>query len=128
MELLASIPRRIYHNALPLSIDRDVYLHTFYFCLYVCWCFCQWLLYRFYVRLETIIYSREGEKMNSSGYGHGVSKTTSKRTKPEFLKDVSLGVVGLLSLPFAYIGRMLMFALAIIYVCSREGWVAGKKI
>ncbi len=70
--------------------------------------------------------------MNSSGYksGHGPGtskKAKSKRTTSEFLRDVSLGSAGLLSLPFACIGRMLMFALAIIYVCSLEGWTAGKK-
>ena len=52
----------------------------------------------------------------------------SKRTTSEFLRDVSLFVVGILSLPFAYTGRMLMFALAIVYNCSREGWILGKKI
>ncbi len=52
----------------------------------------------------------------------------SKRTTAEFLRDASLSLAGLLSLPFAYTGRMLMFALAIIYVCSLEGWIAGKTV
>jgi len=65
-------------------------------------------------------------KTYTSGYGEITEK--SKRTPAEFLKDVSLGSIGLLSLPFAYTGRMLMFALAIIYICSREGWIAGKKV
>lgn len=68
--------------------------------------------------------------MNKSGYngGYGATKARSKRTPAEFLKDVSLVSIGLLSLPFAYTGRMLMFALAIIYVCSCEGWIAGMKV
>ena len=65
-------------------------------------------------------------KTYTSGYGEITEK--SKRTPAEFLKDVSLFVIGILSLPFAYTGRVLMFALAIIYVCSCEGWTAGKKV
>ncbi len=69
--------------------------------------------------------------MNSSGYKSGhdsLKKPWSKRTPAEFLKDVSLLTVGVLSLPFAYTGRMLMFFLAVIYVCSREGWIMGMEI
>ena len=62
-----------------------------------------------------------------SPVGHNAPKKV-KKTQTEFLKDVSLGLVGLSALPFAYTGRLLMFALAVIYVCSREGWRIGMKI
>ena len=81
--------------------------------------------------MDQVQYPRKGEKMNKTynrGYGHGKIMKKAKRTPAVFLKDASLLTVGVLSLPFAYTGRMLMFALAVIYVCSHEGWIAGMKV